>query len=146
MYVIPNNSSDTKMIHCYANKPDSWGDLPYFLQSVIPSDEEYSYVIEECNELPAEGFSGAPSNRFTATMRINLNNGEEAKDWIGKMCNPSKRTYVSNYNIQAIFQTDTMAYLYALSASEEGSFHQAIGSQGIEQKETNPLMGELQEM
>ena len=41
-------------------------------------DEEYSYIIEDCNELPAEKFSGA-GNRFTATLRINLNNGKRGK-------------------------------------------------------------------
>lgn len=70
------SSSVTKMTHIYANKPVSWDDLPCFLQSVIPSDEQYSYVIEECNEVPAEKFSGAPNNRFAATLRINLSNGQ----------------------------------------------------------------------
>ena len=58
--VIPIKCSVTKTTHCHAKKPVSWDDLPCFLQSVIPSDEEYSYVIEKCNELTTEGFSGAP--------------------------------------------------------------------------------------
>ena len=66
--VIPSNGSVTKTTHCYANKPVSWDDFPCFLQSVIPSDEQYNCIIEEYNELPVEEFSGAPSNRFTARI------------------------------------------------------------------------------
>ena len=64
--------------------------LPDALQSVMPTDEMYTYVVEEFNELPKEEY---PDLRFTATIRINLNNDEEAKKWIGKMCNHSKCTY-----------------------------------------------------
>jgi len=81
-----------KTSQCYINKPLSWDDLPHFLQSVIPSDLEYSYIIEKCNELPAEEFSGA-TNTFTATIRINLNDENESKVWIDKMCKHSKCTY-----------------------------------------------------
>ena len=91
--VITSRSSVTKTTQIYASKPVSWDNLPCFLQPVIPSDEQYSYVIEECNELPAEKFSGAPNNRFSASLRINLSNGQEAKDWLDKMCNHSKYTY-----------------------------------------------------
>lgn len=87
-----NNCSTTKATKSHANKPVSWDNLPPFLQPVIPSDEEYSYIIEDCNELPVKEFSGA-GIRFTATLRINLNNGKEAKDWVDKMCDQSKCTY-----------------------------------------------------
>jgi len=143
--VIPNNSSVTKKTHCYANKPVSWDDLPCFLQSIIPSDEEYSYVIEECNELPAEGFSGAPSNRFIATMRINLNNGEEAKDWLDKMCNHSKCTY-------RITRTYKPSLKWILWRTDMHCQHQRkpistkqLAAKALNKKKTNPLMEELRE-
>lgn len=56
----------------------------------MPTDEMYSYIIEEFSELPKEEY---PDSRFTATIRINLNNAEDAKEWIGKMCYHSKCTY-----------------------------------------------------
>ena len=74
----------------YNSKPICWDNLPDALQSVMPTDEMYTYIVEEFNELPKEEY---PDLRFTATIRINLNNDEEAKEWIGKMCDHSKCTY-----------------------------------------------------
>ena len=84
--VTVNLQNDSvKTSQCYVNKPLSWDNLPHFLQLVIPSDLGYSYVIEKCDELPAEEFSGA-RNGFIATIQINLNNENESKDWVNKMC------------------------------------------------------------
>ena len=79
----------------YHNSPLGWNNLPDALKSVIPTDEMYTYIVEEYNELPKEEY---PDSRFTAAIRINLNNDEEAKEWIGKMSEHSKsyrvtRTY-----------------------------------------------------
>ena len=143
--VILSKGSVTKPTPCYANKPVSWDNLPFFLQSVIPSDEEYSYIIEECNELSAEGFSGAPSNRFTATLRNNLNNGQEAKDWIDKMCNHSKctyritRTYKPSLR-QILWHTDMHCQHQRKPLSTK-----QLAAKALSKKETNPLMGELRQ-
>jgi len=74
----------------YHNSPHGWNNLPDALKSVIPTDEMYTYIVEEYNELPNEEY---PDSRFTAAIRINLNNDEEAKEWIGKMSDHSKCTY-----------------------------------------------------
>ena len=68
----------------YDSKPVSWDDLPFSQLFLLIKN---SYVNEESNELPAEIFSDAPYHRFTATMQIDLSNGQEAKDCIDKMCN-----------------------------------------------------------
>ena len=46
---IRSTSNVTETTHIDASKPVSWDDLPCFLQSVIPSDEKHSYIIEECS-------------------------------------------------------------------------------------------------
>ena len=74
----------------YDSKPVSWDDLPFSQLFLLIKN---SYVNEASNELPAENFSDAPYHRFTATMQIDLSNGQEAKDCIDKMCNHNKCTY-----------------------------------------------------
>ena len=137
-------NGSVKTSHHYANKPLSWGDLPHFLQSVIPSDKEYSYIIEECNKLPAEEFSGA-SNRFTARIRINLKNENESKDWVDKMCNHSKCTYRITRTYKPslkriLWRADMHCQHYRKPLSTK-----QLATKALSKKKSNPLMGELQQ-
>ena len=42
------------------------------LQSVLPNEEDITYVVTEYRPLPMSSFSGAPDHAFEATIRINL--------------------------------------------------------------------------
>ena len=143
--VISNDEQNVVPSNSIVNKVVSWDELPCFLQSVIPPDDEYSYVIEECNKLPAEGFSGAPSNRFVATMRINLNNGEQAKHWVDKMCNHSKCTYrITRTYKPSLKRIMWRADMHCQHQRKPLSTKQ-LAAKALSKKKTNSLMGELRE-
>ena len=71
----------------------SWENLPPDLQSVVPSDEEYSYVIQSYEKHDKELFEGAPEFAFTSVIRINLETQTAVQSWVDKMMAASLCTY-----------------------------------------------------
>ncbi len=70
-----------------------WEQLPPDIQSVLPQDEEYSYVIQSHQTLDTQAFEGAPEFAFSATIRINLETPEAIDTWLKKMMDTSLCTY-----------------------------------------------------
>ena len=73
-----------------SNTPMQWKDLSASLKQVLPPHEQYTYIIETYQE-SSESHEDAP--QFSATIRINLQNETDARDWINEMSNHSKCTY-----------------------------------------------------
>ena len=71
----------------------SWKQLAIPLQTVLPNDPKYTYVIEDFQPKSTEEFEGAPTHCFEAAIRINLTSEEEAKQWIQDMMAHSFTTY-----------------------------------------------------
>lgn len=71
----------------------SWKQLAIPLQTVLPNDAKYTYVIEDFQPKSNEEFEGAPMHCFEAVIRINLTNEEEANQWIQDMMVHSLTTY-----------------------------------------------------
>ena len=67
-----------------------WDELHPSLQNVLPPDDDYSYVVETYHEINNEI---GDSPHFSATIRINLANEDDAKQWIKKMSDHSLCTY-----------------------------------------------------
>lgn len=61
--------------------PLNWEQLPADIQSVLPNDEEYSYVIQAHQKQDTKAFKGAPEFAFSAIIRINLDTPEAIKTW-----------------------------------------------------------------
>ena len=60
---------------------------------MIPDDNQFTYIIEEYTNLPSEDFMGAPEQNFSVTLRININEILNLKQWLQKMFEFSKCTY-----------------------------------------------------
>ena len=75
------------------NYSKSWENLPHDLQSVVASDEEYSYVIQSYKKHDKELFEGAPEFAFTAVIHINLDTQTAVQTWLDKMMATSLCTY-----------------------------------------------------
>ena len=60
------------------------------LYSVLPPDDDYSYIAETYQEI---GNEVGDSPHFSATIRINLTNEDDTKQWIRKMSDHSLCTY-----------------------------------------------------
>ena len=73
-----------------ANSLLKWDELHPSLQKVLPPDDDYSYVVETYQEINS-GIGDSP--HFSATIRINLANEDDAKQWIEKMSSHSLCTY-----------------------------------------------------
>ena len=72
----------------------SWEMLDPSLQSVLPNEEDITYVVTEYRPLSTSSFSGEPDHAFEATMRINLMSTDAAgEEWLHKMMEHSKCTY-----------------------------------------------------
>jgi hypothetical protein len=67
-----------------------WNELHSSLQYVLPSDDDYSYVVETYQEI--DDVAG-DSPHFSATIRINIVSEEDAKQWMKRMSNHSTCTY-----------------------------------------------------
>ena len=63
------------------------------MQSVLPPDEEYTYVIQSHTVQETEQFAGAPAFSFSAIVRINLDSPEAVNVWLKKMMESSFCTY-----------------------------------------------------
>ena len=72
---------------------NSWEELPEELQAVLPSQSQYTYVIDNFQTLPCEDFSGAPKFSFEFQARINISSGDQASQWLSDMFLHSKCTY-----------------------------------------------------
>ena len=64
--------------------PISWSQLNQSLQTILPSDEEWTYVVENYQEEKPLHFEGAPKINFHLVVRINLKNADEAKAFLDK--------------------------------------------------------------
>ena len=71
--------------------PKKWDELDCTLQSVVPPD--YSYLVEEYQELPKATYSGAPKACFQAQFCVNLQNEEEVQQWLTAFQSHNKCTY-----------------------------------------------------
>ena len=56
-----------------------WDQLPVDMQSVLPPDDEYTYVIRSHVVQESKQFDGAPDFAFSA---LNLENPEEVNTWL----------------------------------------------------------------
>ena len=70
------------------NPIPKWNELHPSLQYVLPHDDDYSYVVETYQEI--DDVAG-DSPHFSASIRINIVNEEDAKQWM--MSNHSNCTY-----------------------------------------------------
>ena len=85
IYLLPVYTSKNKAKNCVVK----WNELHSALQYVLPPDDDYSYVVETYQEI--DDVTG-DSPHFSAIIRINLVNEEDAKQWM-KMSNHSTCTY-----------------------------------------------------
>ena len=70
-------SSDSELD--ISQRPKSWCQLRPELQSVLPPNDSYTYVIEMFQNLDPHTFSGAHSTNFTTESRVNLEDEEQAR-------------------------------------------------------------------
>ena len=73
--------------------PLTWDDLTPCLRSLLPKVEGITYIIVQLKEIMKESFSGASAFAFESTIRINITNAKEAKEWLQRMQQHSKCTY-----------------------------------------------------
>ena len=73
----------------YETHPITWGQLPPDIQSVLPHDEEYTYVVQSHQTCTTKSFEGAPEFAFEALVRINLDDSEAVDKWLKKMMDAS---------------------------------------------------------
>ena len=94
--VLPYHLTCTKinMVPCSTAKHKvnsllKWDELHPSLQKVLPPDDDYyySYVVETYQEINND------SPHFSATVRVNLANEDDAKQWMEKMFNHSLCAY-----------------------------------------------------
>lgn len=69
----------------------SFQQLPDGLQSVLPCD--YSYHLQNFEELPKSNFLGAPSVCFKAKFYVKLDTEAAARQWLQKFEDKSRTTY-----------------------------------------------------
>ena len=94
--VIRRRKRKTKLdceIEDISIKSQNWEELPADIQSVLPHDAEYSYVIQSYQKQDTESFEGAPEFAFTAVIRINLETPDGISTWLKKMMETSLCTY-----------------------------------------------------
>ena len=87
----PSISPSCLVQHGAQSHVQKWNELQAPLQYVVPPDDEYSYVVESYMAKESDNTSDSP--HFSATIRINLANEQDAKQWMKKMSNHSKCTY-----------------------------------------------------
>ena len=87
------NSSESGFTNFSSPKSLNWEQLPADIQSVLPCDEEYSYVIQSYQDQETRSFEGAPEFAFSAVIRINLETTEAVDNWLKKMMETSLCTY-----------------------------------------------------
>ena len=71
----------------------SWENLPPNVQSVLPSDEQYTYNLQSHQKLEPKSFEGAPEFAFSAVICITLESKEAIQTWLDKMMQASLCTY-----------------------------------------------------
>ena len=76
-----------------SNEICEWEELNPALQSFIPPDDGFTYVITEFVSLSTESFPGSPKYAYKATVRINAVSADSAKSWMQKMMIHSRCTY-----------------------------------------------------
>ena len=88
---ISQSSSDSELD--ISQLPKSWCQLRPELQSVLPPNDSYTYIIEMFQNLDPHTFSGAHSTNFTTEFRVNLEDEEQAREWVNLMSKQCKCTY-----------------------------------------------------
>ena len=73
--------------------PRTWNNLHPDLQSVLPPNDKFTYLVESYKKLPKLTFCGAPEANFEAHLRVNLDDENQAKEWIEALSKQSKCTY-----------------------------------------------------
>ena len=96
------------------------------LQSVLPNEEDITYVVTEFIPLSTSSFFGAPDHAFEATIRINLISKDAGEEWLQKMMEHGKCTYRHTQGrATGLKQVLYKVRRYALSASKEADDAQA---------------------
>ena len=67
--------------------PLTWQELNSNLQAVFPTDDTYTYIVENYQSKELETFPGAPGIAFDTQVRINLRNDGEAINGYTKCSN-----------------------------------------------------------
>ena len=80
-----SNNHETHPITCEQLAPD--------IQSVLPHNEEYTYVVQSHQTYTTNSFKGAPEFSFEPLDCINLDNKEAVDKWLEKMMEASLWTY-----------------------------------------------------
>jgi len=63
------------------------------LQSILPNEQDITYVVTEFRAIQKSQFSGAPEYVFKATVIINLKTKNAAEEWLKNMMQYSKCMY-----------------------------------------------------
>lgn len=88
---ICKKSQDTSCENSTSIK--NWEDLATCLRALLPNEEGITYAVTNLAELSKEEFSGAPAYAFESTVRVNVNNADDAKKWLQSMMKHSNCTY-----------------------------------------------------
>ena len=111
---------------------------------MLSPDVCYSYIVEEYCEQLHENFTGAPES-FKATIRINLKDETEAKEWIKRMSNHSSCTY----RITRSYKPSLKSVLYRTDMHCQHQRKQLtqkqLASKAAARKSKYPLMGGLRQ-
>ena len=73
--------------------PKCWEELDSSLQTLLPNIDKVTYVIENHKDREQLSFEGAPKSKFDLVVRINLDNRDQASDFLNKMMKHSYCTY-----------------------------------------------------
>ena len=73
--------------------PKCWEELDSSLQTLLPNIDKVTYVVENHNNREQLSFEGAPKFDFDLVVRINLDNRDQANDFLNKMMKHNFCTY-----------------------------------------------------
>ena len=98
--------SDSEMSHSEMSHSDSNSSISSFettsvpsaslnkeLMCVLPTNEKYTYVVENFTKLPQQKFCGASTINFEVYVRVNLDDHNEVKQWVEALSEKTKCTY-----------------------------------------------------
>ena len=89
--------------------PKCWEELDSCLQTLLPNIDKVTYVVENHNNREQLSFEGAPKFDFDLVVRINLDNRDQANDFLNKMMKHSFCTYrISRTYKKTSFKTSSI--------------------------------------
>ena len=78
-----------------------WKRLTIPLQTLLPNDHKYTYIIEHFQPISNEHYEGAPTHYFETGIRIDLSNEDQ---WIEDIMAHSVTTYPIKWSIKPGFK------------------------------------------